>query len=60
MEIVEQRDFLLRSGYSRIVIRNTDRVDDMSALEKSSMTRNTELITQVVDRSFDTYLYLME
>jgi Fic family protein len=54
---------LLRNGYPLTVIRNTDRVDYMSALEKASTTGNTddfvEFIAQAVDRSFDTYLYLI-
>lgn len=54
---------LLINGYPLTVIRNTDRVDYMSALEKASTTGNTddfiEFIVQAVDRSFDTYLYLI-
>ena len=54
---------LLRNGYPLTVIRNTDRVDYMSSLEKASTTTNTddfvEFIAQAVDRSFDTYLYLI-
>ena len=54
---------LLRNGYPLTVIRNTDLVDYMSALEKASTTVNTddfvEFIAQAVDRSFDTYLYLI-
>ena len=54
---------LLRNGYPLTVIRNTDRVDYMSALEKASTTGNTddfvEFIAQAVDRSFGTYLYLI-
>ena len=54
---------LLRNGYPLTVIQNTDRVDYMSALEKASTTQNTddfvEFIMQAVDRSFDTYLYLI-
>ncbi|MDB8550934.1 Fic family protein [Turicibacter sanguinis] len=54
---------LLRNGYPLTVIRNTDRVDYMSALEKVSTTGNTddfvEFVAQAVDRSLDTYLYLI-
>ncbi len=54
---------LLRNGYPLTIIRNSDRVDYMSALEKASTTGNTddfvEFIAKAVDRSFDTYLYLI-
>ncbi len=54
---------LLRSEYLLTVIRNIERVDYISALEKVSTTGNTddfvEFIAQAVDRSFDTYLYLI-
>lgn len=55
---------LMRNGYPITVIRNSDREEYMKALEEAS-TKNQlkdfiELVANAVDRSLDTYLYLID
>lgn len=54
---------LMRNGYPVTVIRNSDREEYMKALEEAS-TKNRlnnfiEIVAKAVDRSLDTYLYLI-
>lgn len=55
---------LMRNGYPMTVIRMEDRNEYMSALEKASVENNlddfTKIIEEAVNRSLDTYLYMLE
>lgn len=55
---------LIRNGYPAAVIRAEDRDRYMKALEEASTSGNlndfTKIIAEAVDRSLDTYLYLIK
>lgn len=54
---------LMRNGYPITVVRAEDREEYMKALEKASISGNTDdfvkIIAESVDRSLDTYLYIL-
>lgn len=54
---------LMRNGYPISVIRNDDREEYMKALEKASSTGDIKdfigLVANAVDKSIDTYLYII-
>ncbi len=55
---------LMRNGYPITVIRNEDRDEYMKALEKASTTNHKDdfinIVAKAVDRSLDTYLYIIQ
>jgi len=55
---------LMGNGYPMTVIRMEDRNEYMSALEKANVENNlddfTKIIEEAVNRSLDTYLYMLE
>ena len=54
---------LIREGYPATVIRNEQREEYMKALEKASIENSLvdfiKIVATEVDRSLDTYLYIV-
>ncbi|MDS0526913.1 Fic family protein [Clostridium sp. SHJSY1] len=55
---------LMRNGYPITIIRNEDRDEYMKALESASIENNLEdflkIVSNALDRSLDTYLYIVK